>query len=532
MTDDHGRQKQRGEDLDRTIQSGDHGNPPKIQVSLVGREFGGRYRILKPLARGGMGIVYLAEQVKLGRTVVFKILSSELSNDTSAVARFEREARGLSALEHPNVVGIYDYGHEQELTYIVMEYVEGDTLARRLKTSGRLDANTFCTLARQILDGVAAAHLKGIVHRDIKPANIMVSSRVGQGDVAKVLDFGLAREVEASHDVTRGRIVGTISYLAPEVITGSPATPRSDVYSLGVMFFQMLTGRRPFEGADEISIMYQHVNTPSPRIDELLPGQVPSDLCDIIHRCLAKNPDERPADAAELRSEFGTCVSMVRSYSWGQESTPNRRYATPAKAPTPPIFEHPQRSTSARQPSLKPWMIGGVTFAVVLAAFWAVVQIVTSPTAPETTVTQPVIQTTPKTDTVQAPSMPPKVEPALVEISSSAPARIFIDGLEQGTTPRKMEISPGRHLIALSAEGFEVWEKWLDVEPGENKSLVVSLVTLTPQDQVKPKRTVKKFERTQPVASQPEPDANLEKTDSRKKSTLENPIPRSLLPMK
>lgn len=267
---------------------------------LVGKELAGRYMIEREIGRGGMGVVYLARQENLDRKVVVKVLSRQMVGDEEARKRFDREARGMSQLEHPNLVTIYDYGSHEGLSYIVMEYVDGELLTDVLRRRERFFWKDFARIAVQILDAVAEAHEAGVVHRDLKPNNVMLCSRHGQDDFVKILDFGLAR-FRSNKEITK-ELFGSVAYLSPEIVKGEKVDVRADVYSLGVMFYELLSGKRPFDGEEDYAVMYKHVNDEPPPLEEQLPFDhlVPEPTIRLIQRCMAKNPAERPKDAREL----------------------------------------------------------------------------------------------------------------------------------------------------------------------------------------------------------------------------------------
>jgi serine/threonine protein kinase len=269
----------------------------------VGRTFGGRYKVESKIGRGGMGHVYLAEQIGLGRKVVVKLLAHDPQADSgNSAERFVREAQTLSKLNHPNIVGVHDFGRDSEESYIIMEYVDGYRLDTLIKRSGHIELDTFIVIARQMLDAVGEAHEQGIIHRDLKPSNIMLTTRKGMPYYVKVLDFGLAKLLEDDSELTgKHSLVGSLSYLAPEQILGEPTDQRVDVYALGVLFYYMLAGRKPFLGRDT-RVLYQHIHEDAEPLGDVLPAGhgVPNELINLIHLCLAKDSAHRPADANEL----------------------------------------------------------------------------------------------------------------------------------------------------------------------------------------------------------------------------------------
>ncbi|HUF27468.1 MAG TPA: protein kinase [Gemmatimonadaceae bacterium] len=271
----------------------------------------GPYEILQPIGAGGMGEVHRARHLKLGRDVAIKVLPTELAADRSRLAWFEREARTASALNHPNIVTIHDVAEHEGTTYIAMELVEGRTL-RELIARGPLPIDRALGLAGQIADGLAKAHAAGIVHRDIKPANVMVTV----DDLVKILDFGLAkplptdgREVAGPTltETREGVIVGTPHYMSPEQLSGDPVDHRSDQFAFGVLLYEMLGGKPPFDGPSMQAIISAILVKPTPPLRQLR-AEVPADLEQIIGRCLEKEADRRFPSTAELGAELRRCA--------------------------------------------------------------------------------------------------------------------------------------------------------------------------------------------------------------------------------
>jgi eukaryotic-like serine/threonine-protein kinase len=257
---------------------------------------GGRYRLDRPLGRGGMATVYLGHDIELGRPVAVKFLAENLAGDEAFRARFVREGRLAGRLSHPNVVTVYDAGDEGR-PYIVMEYVEGETLADLVARRGRLPPDEARALALQACRGLAHAHQEGLVHRDVKPQNLILRA----DGTLKVADFGIARAAEATALTQSGTILGTAAYLAPEQALGAEVTAAADVYSLGAVLYEVLTGRPPFE-FESLAALADSERTITP-VRELAPD-VPQELENVVMRCLARNPDYRPASAAQLAHEL------------------------------------------------------------------------------------------------------------------------------------------------------------------------------------------------------------------------------------
>src|SRR5438874_740866 len=216
---------------------------------------GDRYRLIERIASGGMGTVWRAEDLVLHRPVAVKVLSESLGADAKFVERFRREARAAAGLSHPNVAGIFDYGEDGDTPFMVMELIEGETLAGRLRREGGLPPAEAARIASEIASALQAAHDAGVVHRDVKPANVMLTPR---GE-CKVMDFGIAAAAWATPLTATGATIGTASYLSPEQAGGSKATPASDVYALGCVLYEMLTGRPPFTGDNPVAVAAAHI---------------------------------------------------------------------------------------------------------------------------------------------------------------------------------------------------------------------------------------------------------------------------------
>lgn len=262
----------------------------------VGDRLGDRYELLEPIAVGGMGEVWRAVDQVLGRDVAVKVLKPEYTSDPGFLDRFRAEARHTAALSHPNIAGVYDYGETteggRESAYLVMELVPGEPLSDELARQGRMPADRAMDLLGQAALGLAAAHAAGVVHRDVKPGNLLVTP----DDTVKITDFGIARAVDDAPLTRTGTVMGTAHYLSPEQVGGHPATARSDVYALGVVAFECLSGHRPFDGATPSDVARQHLQDDPPA----LPTSVPSGVRALVARCLEKDPDDRPQDAAEV----------------------------------------------------------------------------------------------------------------------------------------------------------------------------------------------------------------------------------------
>lgn len=282
---------------------------------MIGRLIDGRYQVRSRIARGGMATVYLATDLRLERRVALKIMHSHLADDHTFKSRFVQEARSAARLAHPNVVNVFDQGQDADMAYLVMEYLPGITLRDLLKDYGKLTAEQTVDILEAVLAGLAAAHKAGIVHRDMKPENVLLAD---DGRI-KLGDFGLARAVSANTG-TGQALLGTIAYLSPELVTRGIADARSDIYALGIMMYEMLTGEQPFVGEAPMQIAYQHANEQVPA-PSLTNPDIPAQLDELVLWATARDPENRPRDArVMLDSLLAAEPSIPRVHTPGTES--------------------------------------------------------------------------------------------------------------------------------------------------------------------------------------------------------------------
>jgi eukaryotic-like serine/threonine-protein kinase len=358
-----------------------------VTDSLIDTLFDGRYRIQRKLGAGGMADVYLAEDQELGRRVAIKILNARHGNDDQFIERFRREAKNAAALNHPNIVSIYDRGEAEDTYYIAMEFLDGRTLKELIVGRGAAPINVAIEYARQILSALRFAHRHGIVHRDIKPHNVLVD---GEGRV-KVTDFGIAR-AGTSQMTETGSIVGTAQYLSPEQARGGEVDPRSDLYSLGIVLYELLTGKTPFDGETPVEIAMKHLST-APKPPSKLRSDIPPELDMVVLRALAKNPDDRYQSADEMEADLervarGARVSATTADTATQvlsrpaaavvaaeAATAATMIATPPAtardAPPPAIVEEEEGYQEGGDRPLWPWLVAiGFIIAAVIAGFF------------------------------------------------------------------------------------------------------------------------------------------------------------------
>ena len=347
-------------------------------ANLVGQVVADRYHVVKKLGEGGMGQVYLAEHVKMGRRSAIKVMNPSMVHDPDAIARFNREASNASRINHPNVCAIYDFGETPDgLIYLAMEFIEGEPLTDLLAQGGALPVPRAVSIFLQVADALQAAHDLGIVHRDLKPDNVMLTHRKGGGDVVKVVDFGIAKAVggdEAGQKVTKtGLVVGTPEFMSPEQLSGDTLDGRSDLYSLALVFYRMLSGKLPFEATTVQETMIKRLTDEPAKLADVRPDLMfPAGLQPVLDTALARTPTERYQSVAK----FAADVAAVTGGRVATAAVPQTRGADPeGKTQLLDATAGPTTRISAKRPpaavpppkkrSLAPAMVGVV---VLLAA--------------------------------------------------------------------------------------------------------------------------------------------------------------------
>jgi serine/threonine protein kinase/beta-lactam-binding protein with PASTA domain len=286
---------------------------------MIGRLIDGRYQVRSRIARGGMATVYLATDLRLERRVAIKIMHGHLSDDSKFKERFIQEARSAARLAHPNVVNVFDQGQDSDMAYLVMEYLPGITLRDLLQEHGRLTTDQTLDILEAVLSGLSAAHKAGIVHRDLKPENVLLAD---DGRI-KIGDFGLARAASAN-TATGAALLGTIAYLSPELVTRGVADTRSDIYAVGIMTYEMLTGEQPFKGEQPMQIAYQHANDSVPTPSDKN-SRIPVELDELVLWATAREPDERPRDAKAMLDEVMSTQTALQSAEPQTAALPTQR---------------------------------------------------------------------------------------------------------------------------------------------------------------------------------------------------------------
>jgi eukaryotic-like serine/threonine-protein kinase len=503
---------------------------------LIGRIIAERYRILEKLGEGGMGRVYLAEHIHMGRRCAVKVMSPALLHDPDSISRFAREAANASRITHPNVAAIYDYGQTPErIVYLAMELVEGGSLAHALEREGSLQPSRAVHIAAQVADALTAAHELGIVHRDLKPDNIMLARARTGLDQVKVVDFGIAKAQKGGKQtVTRaGFVVGTPAYMSPEQILGDELDGRSDLYSLGCILFEMLTGRRAFAGPSGEVVIRKRLTENPPPPSQLRPD-LGQELDAIVIRSMGRSPDQRFGSAAELRSALESVAAASGQQTWWRSAGPARGEVAPAGAsllgtpaqpggpPSAPSWTGPaaprpsrlgdrsivlRRRTTGMNVPLIGSLIGG-TLLLAVAGFvvWRSLSrperatgnvapdsvLVSQPpsgadagaAAGDSIATRPRADSRPDTSLVQNP--PPgavrQADSAALVFTSALPpdARVTIDGKPVPVPlDGRLMVAAGRHLVTAKAPGYRAGTVRVAVTPGETRPLDLTLSPAT-----------------------------------------------------
>jgi eukaryotic-like serine/threonine-protein kinase len=424
---------------------------PPDQLLPPGTVLGERYRIEEVIGQGGMGTVYRAQHLTLGKTFAVKVLKGMHSARPDFVARFQREAVAASQIRHPGIVDVLDFGRAVEGSfYCVMEYLQGETLAARVARQGALPVAEAVRVGRDMARALTAAHTQGIFHRDIKPENVLLVPVTGGPDTVKLVDFGIARLVDParnSRETGEGVILGTPQYMSPEQASGLSQDARADIYSLGVLLWELLAGVPPFHGASATHVLAAHLLEPAPRLPHTGPhGPIPRRLGRLLTRMMAKRPEDRPARMQDVVAELDAVLAPAGPrVGWAATTLGLLAVASAAGALALFVARHRQRPP-----------------AVVPAAQAAPLPAPASLSAPPAVL--------PQAPTVVAVSPAPRVAPAVaaVDISSEPPgAEVVVGGRPRGVTPLKLVLRQGApQRLEVSRLGYASETRLLRPSPG------------------------------------------------------------------
>jgi serine/threonine-protein kinase len=432
-----------------------------VNDPLLGTTLLGRYRILERIGAGAMGAVYRAEQVGLQRPVALKVLKKQADSSADVAARFEREARAMSALAHPNTVRVYDFGStEHGLLFLAMELLEGQLATDRLGDSEALPTTDAIIWAQQVLRSIGEAHAKGIVHRDIKPDNIFLARVQGEPDpMVKVLDFGIAKAVGGDHKLDQfetldGTVFGTPRYMSPEQAQGKPIDHRSDLYAVGIVLYELLVGEPPFVDRDAVVVMAKHIREQPPPLRRAAPTRsLPASLQRVLDRALSKSPEERFQSAEAFDRALARCLREAELL----ERTPVRGKKLMATALSAPRWAQWSALSAAAL-----LLVGGaITLASARAGGTAEPNLAAAAGGPAAAAAMPA-----RDSAANAPRA------QLVTVySQPARANVWRHGRFVGVTPLPLEVPPGRALrVQVSLQGHE--SQTLDLAPGESARVI------------------------------------------------------------
>jgi protein kinase-like protein/PEGA domain-containing protein/zinc ribbon protein/TonB-like protein len=457
--------------------------PEMTEIDMVRQELEKEYEILQELGRGGMAIVFKAKEMELDREVAIKVLPFSLAFDKEFVERFQREARTSAKLEHPNIIPIYRVGKSGRVIYFIMKFLRGKPLSSVLaaRGGGGLPPGEIRRILAEVARALAYAHKSGIVHRDIKPDNIMFDEH----GHAVVTDFGIAKAATGGKLTGTGMSIGTPHYMSPEQAKAQALDGRSDIYSLGVVAYQCLTGSVPFDGEDSFSIGYKHImeEVPTPPIDSHEKRQ----LFDIIRKMMAKAPEQRFQNAEELIPvlEGGRAVTFTTDATVAMPSLAGVRLAGAPTTPLPkgtgaPPGEH-RRSVAA---ALVVWLVivstvlgGGGFYAYKQGWLFASASLPPADSAKRAD-SSAALDTTKRADstrrdTTPRPVVPPGTPGKLVLRSVPQGARITLDG--QPVRGSQIDVPPGTYRLAVRATGYRVYERQVAIMPGETSTVTVAM---------------------------------------------------------
>jgi serine/threonine-protein kinase len=475
---------------------------------LVGRVIGGRFKVIALIARGGMGKVYRAEQAPLGRICALKVLNAAYAgeHDPEFHKRFFLEASVASKLTHPNTVTIFDYGRtEDDVYYMAMEYLEGYTLHRAIREAGFLPEGRAVHIARQICRALREAHSLGVIHRDLKPANIFLTLHGDEADFVRILDFGLVKNVvEIGEDLTQtGMFMGSPKYMAPEQIRGVRVDARTDIYSLGIMLYEMLTGRVPFDRPNSVNILMAHVHEAAPTMREMNPAiSVSRALEETVAACMEKDPARRLRSMDEVLTSLRRCgdpeTSIAPAIS-GLEPTERASLSNSA-----PRLSRMRLAANSRS-RLKAVLMVAAGFAGAGLIGYVAQRGVSSSRSPMRQTPAPVVtavtvETAAKPDPVNgpaasmlAPAPPPALAPVKVRVNTDPDgASVKENGVELCSTPCDIvyegdDADPAReHKLTFARQGYRAEVRTVRAGEGPVNAKLTPVVRAAPASPTKP----------------------------------------------
>jgi len=422
----------------------------------------GRYEIIKELGKGGMGVVYQAHDPQIDRSVALKVLRVDRVVNEEFVLRFFKEAKFIGRLSHPNIVTVYDVGRDHGTIYIAMEYLQGEAFNEVIR-SGRLNVEKIIDITLQVADALGYAHNKGIVHRDIKPSNIILTDEGG----VKLTDFGIARSEDstAAQQTQTGVILGTPFYMSPEQVMGKRVDGRSDLFSLGVILYELIVGRKPFEG-DHFTAIFRAITDDIPVAPLRIDASIPPSLSDLIMKALSKNPDERFQTGKEMGDALKSCL-QIKEFLLSPEKP-----ISPKKKPVASV--------------LIMGLMAAVVFGGAIYFFWPHInELIRKENKGESTVTESSQQGKLQDKSGNLESLSStrvdESKPAdamLMVTSSPSQAQVYLDDSFKGKTPITLELPFGKYEVRVNLPDYYEWEAQLQINTPGKTPLHVRLIPI------------------------------------------------------
>jgi serine/threonine-protein kinase len=452
---------------------------PDANDPYIGTTFDHRYKIQKLLGEGGMGFVYLARHKVIDKKVAVKVLRADLAKDREILDRFLQEAKAASSIGNPHIVDISDFGDLPDgSTYFVMEFLEGSSLSALVDSGNRLSVERICHIALQIADGLSAAHAQGIVHRDLKPDNIFTISRGGDQDFIKILDFGIAKvSGNANTKLTKaGAVFGTPHYMSPEQAAGAPVDHRTDIYALGVMLYEMVSGQLPFNADNFMGILTQHMYKAPVPIRALLPGpECPPSLEAVVLKCLSKKPESRYQSMDELAADLDRVRTGQVANAVTEMMARSGGFNVPADYFKSPNAIVPATPPAAPQKKWARWVwVAGAAAAVGIVGTIFVISGTTNGKMPPRTDASAVATAAPPASATAAlatgsavPAPPPAKKTAVAVAALPDSAQVWLNGAMIHQLPWSIEVEAGKPVtIEIKADGYTTETLTLDGSEG------------------------------------------------------------------
>src|SRR5882762_6114718 len=428
-------------------------NIPAELLSALRRDLASQYQITDLLGRGGMSLVYLAQEMELNRQVAIKVLPLQLLHGADAAERFEREGKISASLDHPHIVPIFRVGSTSTFLWYTMKRIRGRSLEQIISERGGLPLADVLSIVQQVGDALQYAHRQGVVHRDVKPANVMIE----ESGWAYVCDFGVARAFGSVSLTQTGASLGTPRYMAPEQVEGKPVDGRCDQYSFAILVWEALTGALPFTGESVGELIRKHLLEPAPQLSDIRPD-IPGNVSDAVARAMSKNPAERFPDVAAFVRALGAETAPRVSAAFARPGSAGTRRQALANAPTVRLAQ-----SWRRRPALALSVLAGV--ALLGGVVWATLR----PSGTANGATHQTVDSIPQVASRVPPVVPaPAAAHARLSLSTKPTGMLYLDGKAIGSTPViRLDIQAGRHRIQVRRDGYVPFDTVLTATPGQ-----------------------------------------------------------------